>query len=264
MAKQIIKFFNKKKLVSFYDNVYKNGEKKHWTKLLLSKNKLPEEEQEVLKAVDWKGKKVLEAGSGTGQLAYLIAKSGGIVTGVDFSQQAIKMANRHKHENLKFICQDLKETKGKYDVIISVGTLEHTKDPFKTLKILQSKLINGGEIIITCPNWLNTGGYILLTLKYLFDAPITLADIHFLTPLDFQHWAKKLKMRLIWRTFDYSWASGPGMIADFRRRLPNVFKDMKMKKEKQINDFIDWLEDYVVKFDHKKDFSGATGLYRLK
>lgn len=264
MTKQIIKSFNKKKLVGFYDNVYRKGEKKHWTKLLFNKSELPEEEREILKEISWRGKRILEAGSGTGQLAFLIAKRGGIITGIDFSPEAIKTASYHKHKNLKFICQDLNEARGNYDVIISAGTIEHTKDPFQTLKILKSKLAKDGQMIITCPNWLNTGGYILLTLKYLFDAPITLADIHFLTPLHFQRWAKQLKMRLTWRTFDHSWASGERLIADFQRRLPNVFKDMKMKKEKQIKDFIGWLENYAVKFDHRKDFSGATGLYHFK
>jgi len=38
---------------------------------------------------------------------------------------------------------------------------------------------------------------------------------------------------------------------------------MKMSKKKEINNFIKWLEDYVVKLDHKKDFSGAVGLYHF-
>lgn len=255
-----------KDLKKFYDSVYKKGEKKHWTKLLFTKkNELPEEEREVLREISWKNKKVLDAGCGTGLLDFLIAQKGGLVTGVDYSREAIRVASSaHKHKNLKFICSDFSRLKDKYDVIISLGTLEHTDNPLGTLKILKGKLKKNGEMIITCPNWLNPYGYILLTLRYLFSAPITLADIHYPTPLDLKQWAKSLSMDMTWRTFDYSWASGKKMIADFRRRLPNVFRDMKMKKEKQINDFIDWLEVHVTAFDHKKDFSGATGLYHFK
>lgn len=253
-----------KKLLKFYDNLYKKGEKKHYTKLLLNKGRIPDEEREVLKEIAWKGKNVLDAGCGTGLLAYLIAKKGGLVTGVDYSKEAIKSArSAYRHKNLEFLCSDFRHVNKKYDVIISLGTLEHTDNPFQTLKLLKRKLKAGGKMIITCPNWLNPRGYILMTLKYLFNAPITLADIHYLTPLNFQKWSKQLKMKLVWRTFDHSWASGEKLIADFRRRLPNVFRDMKMSKEKEIGNFIKWLENYVVKLDHKKNFSGAVGLYHF-
>lgn len=254
-----------KDLKKFYDSVYKKGEKKHWTKLLFAgKNQLPEEEQEVLKEINWNNKKVLDAGCGTGLLAYLIAKKGALVTGVDYALEAIKIAkSSHRHPNLNFLCCDFSDIKEKYDVIISVGTLEHTDNPFEVLKKLKSKLNKSGRLIITCPNWLNPYGYILLTLRYLFSAPITLADIHYLTPLEFNQWAERLGMKLSWRTFDHSWASGEKMIVDFNRRLPNVFRDMKMFKNKQIKEFIGWLESHVVKFDHKREFSGATGLYHL-
>ena len=213
-----------KELSKFYDKVYKEGEKKHYTKLLLRKNKLPEEEQKALKEVFWKGKVVLDAGCGTGLLAYSIARKGGLVTGSDYSKEAIKAAESlYRHKNLKFVCSNFNNIKRKYDVIISLGTLEHTDNPLRVIKSLKAKLKKGGEMVITCPNWLNPRGYILMTLKYLFDAPITLADIHYLTPLDFQNWSKSLGMKLKWKTFDYSWAGGGKLISDFRRRLPNVF-----------------------------------------
>jgi len=253
-----------RQLSGFYNNLYKKGEKEHYTKLLFSKHNIPNAVQEALREVSWKDKKVLDAGCGTGLFAYLIAQKGGIITGVDYSQEAIELASsNYQHENLQFLYSDFHNVKKKYDVIVSLGTLEHTDDPFHSLKLLKGKLRKSGELIVTCPNWLNLGGYILMTLKYLFEAPISLADIHYLTPLDFKQWAKRLKMRLTWRTFDYSLASGEILIADFQRRLPNVFRDMNMSKEKQIEDFIKWLKNNAIKFDHKKDFSGATGLYHF-
>jgi len=46
------------RLKKFYDKVYKKGEGKHYTKLLLGPKTLPDEESEVLKSAVWKGKKV--------------------------------------------------------------------------------------------------------------------------------------------------------------------------------------------------------------
>ena len=94
--------------------------------------------------------------------------------------------------------QSLKITanKGKYDVIVSLGTLEHMDDPLRSLMHLKSLLLPGGKLVLTCPNWSNPRGYMLLTLYFLFNAPITLADLNYLTPVEFQKWAKKLKMKL--------------------------------------------------------------------
>ena len=94
-----------RELSEFYNNLYKKGEEKHYTKLLFSKNNIPCVVQEALKEVSWKDKKVLDAGCGTGLFAYLIAKRGGLITGVDYSQEAIKLASsNYQHKNLLFLC----------------------------------------------------------------------------------------------------------------------------------------------------------------
>jgi hypothetical protein len=135
-------------------------------------------------------------------------------------------------------------------------------DPLMTLKILKKHLNPKGKIIITSPNWTNPRGYILMTLWHLFKAPITLADLHYQTPIDFENYAKKLKMNLKWRTIDMSWAHGEILIRDFQRRLPNVLRDAKLpKNSKNIENFIEWIEKNVLPFDNTLKHSGATGLY---
>lgn len=125
-------------------------------------------------------------------------------------------------------------------------------------------LFQRGSLVLTSPNWLNPRGFILQTLYQLFDAPITLADIHYLTPVEYGQFAKKLGMNLNWQTFDFNWAHGPKLIKDFKRRLPNVFRDMKItNKKRQIKHFIRWIETHILPFDHTQNWSGATGLYLL-
>lgn len=254
-------------LKKIYDKIYKKGERKHYSSIIFSGDKVPPAKQEVLKEISWKGKTVLDAGCGTGELPFLITKRGAKkVLGIDYSAPAIEVARKtHKHKNLSFENSDLKNVKGKFDVIVSLGTLEHLDDPFSALKILKSKLNRGGHIIITCPNWTNPRGYILLALKYLFDAKITLADLHYLTPVEFEAWAKKLKMKLTWRTVEQEWGHGEKMIKDFQKRFPNVLRDLRcptpsVGQEK----FIDWLSSHAVPFEKSTKFSGAVGLYHLK
>ena len=252
-----------KKLEIFYDRVYKKGEKKHFTSFI-AQGKNTSEVDEILKEISWKNKKVLDVGCGTGLFAYSVAKAGAKhVLGIDFSLEAINLAKEnHKHKNLNFEHKDAKNISEKFDVIVSVGTLEHMDDPLMTLKILKKHLNPKGKIIITSPNWTNPRGYILMTLWHLFKAPITLADLHYQTPIDFENYAKKLKMNVKWRTIDMSWAHGEILIRDFQRRLPNVLRDAKLlKNSKNIENFIEWIEKNVLPFDNTLKHSGATGLY---
>ncbi len=256
-----------KELTSFYNSVYKKGERKHYTSILLSGDKVPPAKAEVVKEISWKGKVVLDAGCGTGELPYLIAKKGAKrVIGVDYSEEAIAVARKtYKLPNLEFICDDIARIKGKFDVITTLGTIEHTDDPLHVLKQLKKMLKPQGSLIVTCPNWVNPRGYMLLMLKNFFDAKITLADIHFLTPIEFQIWAKKFKMKLSWKTVEHEWAHGIKCINDFERRLPNVARDSGLQTDiKKILTHINWLETHMVPIEQNTKYGGAVGLYHLK
>ena len=254
---------NNSNLKSFYNKVYKKGEEKHYTSFV-TKGTTTDEMKEVLKELNWKNKTVLDVGCGTGLFAHKVSKLGPKqVLGIDFSKEAIEIAIRtHKNHNLQYQVLDVKEIKSRYDVIVSLGTLEHMDNPLKTLKILKKHLTKNGKIIVTSPNWTNPRGYVLMTLWYLFNAPITLADLHYQTPVDFQNYAKKLNMHLKWRTFDRNWGHGNILITDFEKRLPNIIKDTKLKvTQTQIRSLIQWIKANVVSFNNDLPHSGAIGLY---
>lgn len=254
---------------NFYDKVYIKGDTYHYTKLLYSERRagLPLEESKALGAVSWKGKRVLDVGCGTGLLAFEITKHGAKeVVGIDFSKTAITEAQKlYEASNLRYAKEDVKDHEGRYDVIVSLGTLEHMDDPLGALKLFKRKLNKGGRIVITSPNWSNPRGYMLQTLRMLFDAPVTLADLHYFSPTDFERFAKRLGMRLDWETFDFSWAHGEVLLKDFARRLPNVLRDAKLpNKQKNIDAFIDWIRTTVVPLERATKWSGALGLYIFK
>ena len=209
----------------------------------------------------------MDAGCGTGELAYEIARAGAHeVIGIDYSREAIAVAGKtYSHPNLRYRCDDLSGVQEKFDVIVSLGTLEHLDDPFVALKNLKSKLKPRGSLIITCPNWTNPRGYILLALKFLFNAPITRADLHYLTPVEFESWARHLRMKLSWRTVEQEWGHGEKMLLDFSRRLPKIFHDMRANvSEKKIGEFIKWLRIYAVPLEKDTNHGGAVALYHLK
>ena len=257
-----ISMTSNKDLRSFYRRVYSKGEQKHFTPFVV-RGTPTSDSKEILKEINWKGKTVLDVGCGTGLFAYLAAKKGATVLGIDYADEAIKLAQRrYQHTNLQFKKLNAVEVKGKYDVIVSIGTLEHMDEPFKMLKLLKTRLTKNGKIIVTTPNWTNPRGYILMTLKLLFDAPITLADLHYLTPLNHMEWAKRLKLTLKWRTIEKSWAHGDVLLSDFKRRLPNVLRDAKLpNNQKRINALLKWLKTYVNPLDNSLPQSGAVGLY---
>lgn len=254
-------------LKDFYSKVYRKGEQAHYTKLLLSKKAISHEKIEIMAEIQWKDKKVLDIGCGTGELAYLIAKKGAKnVVAVDYSTEAIVIAKQaYQHKNLRYECVDVSLIKDTFDVITLVGVLEHIDEPFVLLKRLKTLLKPKGSIIVTCPNWSNPRGYILLALKYFFDAKITLADIHYFTPIEFQKWASKLGMNLSWKTIEQEWGHGDKMITDFKKRLPPVLASTGVEiKKDAIASFVEWLETHVPSLEGDQRASGAVGFYHLK
>lgn len=250
-----------------YDAVYRKGETQHYTRLIFSKGGLTEDKQAVLESISWKGKTVLDVGCGTGEVAHLIAKKGAKeVLGIDYSPEAIREAKaRGDLKNLAFKEVSLQKIPGTFDVVISMGTLEHTDDPYTAFTDLLRHVKKGGSLLLTCPNWLNPRGYMLQTLEKLFGAKITLADIHYLTPLQFIDWAKKLKLKLTWKTVDHDWAHGAKLVADFKRRIPNVLRDSKLPvDEKRIASYVEWIESHVVRIEKDTPFGGVTGVYHFK
>lgn len=257
-----------KQLKNFYHKVYRKGERKHYTELIgKTEDWLTEEIRGVLGEISWKGKTVLDVGCGTGRAAYEIAKRGAKqVLGIDYAPSAIDEAGAlYCLPNLEFQTTDAKKIKGTYDVVISLGTLEHMDMPFLMLKRLKRMVKSGGSLIVTSPNWTNPRGYILQTLWLLFRAPITLADLHHLTPIEFEKWARALNMPLRWRTVDQDWAQGRLLLKDFKRRIPNVLRAARLPRDmKRIQDFINWIEKHVLTLEEPTKYSGATGVYHFR
>ena len=114
--------------------VYKDGKEGFFSRFEDGVD-ISETDNAVWKAIDWSNKTVIDIGCGTGETASGIAKLGAeLVVGVDYSENAIRLANsRHQENNLEFKVNSFEDIVNdninKYDVLLSCGTLEHMDNP---------------------------------------------------------------------------------------------------------------------------------------
>lgn len=104
---------------------------------------------------DLKGKRVLDAGCGTGDKSIFFARHGIDVVALDFSEGQLNEARfraEKENVNVKFIKKDLiidnLNELGKFDLIICLGVLHHTENPKKGFENLVKLLNPGGKVII--------------------------------------------------------------------------------------------------------------------
>lgn len=105
------------------------------------------------------GKKVLDIACGEGYGSAWLKKWGALeVDGVDVSIEAVRNANSNFGQaTVNFHVYDAENVLAllqgrKFDVIVSLETIEHLNNPTAYLKCLKSLLAEDGVLIISCPN----------------------------------------------------------------------------------------------------------------
>ena len=103
--------------------------------------------------VSLKDKQVIDVGCGGGILSESMAKKGAIVTGIDLSEKALKVADLHSLESGLTIRyqpvsaeQMAEQEAGKYDVVTCMEMLEHVPDP-KSIIAACAKLVKPGGFV---------------------------------------------------------------------------------------------------------------------
>ena len=251
---------NNESLKNKYNSVYKEGLEKFYSFSSYDESKL------ILNFIpSWKGKSVFEFGCGKGHLAAMIGFAGAKkVDAVDYSEEAINISKSTINlENVNFSCADALDITEKYDVVVMQGVLEHIDMPFDTLKkIIENNLKQGGALITSSPSFINPRGYVWMTLQLLFDIPMSLSDIHFFCPFDFESFANKYNYKLQMKSSNYDWGSGEGTIIDFDKRLRNALRDAGMDNSK-VSDLLKWLRKAMIYFNND-NLTGANVAYMLE
>jgi 2-polyprenyl-3-methyl-5-hydroxy-6-metoxy-1,4-benzoquinol methylase len=105
----------------------------------------------------WKGKKILELGCGTGELANALALFGAKVTAIDFSSTSIKKARKLAKQlgngkKITFLEKNIlhleEKELGGFDVVIALGSLHHTINAHEAFKIACQQLRKNGIVIV--------------------------------------------------------------------------------------------------------------------
>lgn len=96
---------------------------------------------------------VLDVGCGSGTIAKIIKDEGHSVTGIDFSEEALKRASargiKTKQCNLD---EGIPEPDGIYDLVWEGDIVEHVFDPIGLLKESARVLKKNGILLVTIPN----------------------------------------------------------------------------------------------------------------
>jgi SAM-dependent methyltransferase len=250
---------NNAELVRKYDSVYREGSSQFY-----SFNGYRESSTILDMVPNWQDLNVLEIGCGEGRLATMISFAGARhVDAVDYSAEAIKIAERRFNiETVTFRCADYKTLSGPYDVVVMQGVLEHLDKPFEELgRIVDSLAGKSGIVITSSPSFVNPRGYVWMTLQLLFDVPMSLSDLHFLAPADFEAFARERGCTLQTASADQDWGGGERLLIDFRRRLPNALRDAKLDASR-VDRLLQWLAK-TLPYQAVHEYSGANLVYKL-
>ncbi len=105
---------------------------------------------------DVKNKKVLFIGCGDGKECISAIKKGAKVTGIDISENCIKLSNENCNGlNAKFLVMDFEKTSFKnnqFDIIISILSVMYKKDIDSVLKEFNRILKKTGFVLIVVPH----------------------------------------------------------------------------------------------------------------
>ncbi|PHV07505.1 bifunctional 3-demethylubiquinol 3-O-methyltransferase/2-polyprenyl-6-hydroxyphenol methylase [Janthinobacterium sp. BJB412] len=105
------------------------------------------------------GKKVIDIGCGGGILSESMARKGAIVTGIDLSEKALKVADLHSLESgaqvrYKLIAAEdmAAQEAGQYDVVTCMEMLEHVPDPAAIVRAAATLVKPGGQVFFSTLN----------------------------------------------------------------------------------------------------------------
>jgi ubiquinone/menaquinone biosynthesis C-methylase UbiE len=109
------------------------------------------------------GLHVLEIACGRGAFAEYLLDQGAVVTAADVSKSAIastrhRLAGRQSWDALVADLQQLPFEDARFDLVVSLETLEHLPDPAEGLAELIRVTRPGGYLIVTIPNYFSLRG----------------------------------------------------------------------------------------------------------
>lgn len=107
----------------------------------------------LLKDENIKGKRLLDAGSGTGWFSKWACERGAIVTALDVGENLLNEVKKKCNvDTIVGDILDLKFQQNHFDFVVSSEVIEHTVNPLKAVRELVRVVKKGGVIALTTPN----------------------------------------------------------------------------------------------------------------
>ncbi len=108
---------------------------------------------ELLKDDDLRGRRVLDAGCGTGWFSAAAVHRGGKVTSLDLGEKLLaKVAQKCESERKVGSVLEMPFGDDVFDFVISSEVIEHVPDPVKAIREMHRVLKPGGTLVLTTPN----------------------------------------------------------------------------------------------------------------
>lgn len=256
------------KLKDRYNDIYRKGEGTFFSKFVEGVN-VSEADEMVLDAIEWSGKRVLDIGCGTGAMVRAMKAAGAReVVGIDYAQQAIDAAMAQDiPAGVSFrVCEVTDMAPEPFDVIVTLGTMEHMDDPGAFLRHVAMLAADEGDILITCPHFINLRGFVWMAFALTLDVPMSLTDLHFIHPWQMEEWAKDAGVRVLeMKSCDQIRGNGSDLPRDFDKRLRNALRDASLPNDRvdQYIAHLDKLTQHLQNIGNDYRLDGATALYRL-
>ena len=130
---------------------------------------------------DLSGKKVLDAGCGTGVISIELAKRGAHVVAVDLSESLISLANQRysdldEYGRIQFVVGDMRQLEGEqFDHVLAMDSIIHyaAKDGLKTLETLAST-VNTSMVFTFAPKTIPLAAMHAIGISSLFISSLLL------------------------------------------------------------------------------------------
>ena len=244
-------------LKEIYDKIYEEGKETFYD---FSRELIYSEVYKVIKT-HLSNRKILDLGCGDGNFLkrFVTLESPKELHGYDFSEVGIGkckiidettpdiVKNIYRNisfEDLKFeIVNDVCEELNYFDIITSIGVIEHLDTPEILFYLADKLLTKDGMFVLEHPNFLNIRGVIWKTLEIFLGAEMSKTDKHTIMPDRVFSYMEKYNFeceRII--TFDHSRGLYDRMVEDLSKRIKLALADKVENVDEKVKSFLDYLQ----------------------
>jgi len=244
-------------LKEIYDKIYEEGKETFHT---FSLDLIYSEVYKVIKT-HLSNRKILDLGCGDGDFLkrFVTLESPKELHGYDFSEVGIgkckiidettpdTIKNIYRNislEDLKFeILNDVCEELNYFDIITSIGVIEHLENPEILFYLADKLLTKDGMFVLEHPNFLNIRGVIWKTLEIFLGAEMSKTDKHTIMPDRVFSYMEKYNFeceRII--TFDHRRGLYDRMVEDLSKRIKLALVDKVENVDEKVKSFLDYLQ----------------------